>query len=170
MIVSVVDGRQPGLGFHGMDGPELGSLLKYYRCVDGFNLDGGGSSNMIIKKNGQFVQTNNPSDSGPRSVSNCLLIVVKKPDMEVSLNNLSTTAADFSLKVNNPNGHDMQSLIVKVNDKQYSLDTVAEIKNLRPNTLYKYQVCYIDKLGHEINVPIGEDQFYSLKEKLTLWA
>lgn len=169
MIVSVIDGRQPEKGFHGMDGPELGSILKYYHCVDGFNFDGGGSSNMIIKKNGQFVQTNNPSDTttnSPRSTSNALLIVVKKPDMELSLNKLSTDSANFSLNVNNANGHDIKSLFVKVNDKQYSLDEVASVKGLRPNTLYKYQIYYTDTLGHEINVPIGTDEFYTLKREI----
>lgn len=166
MIVSVIDGRQPELGFHGMDGPELGSVLKYYRCVDGFNLDGGGSSNMIIKKNGQFVQTNDPSDSGPRSVSNVLLIAVKKPDIELSLSNLSTTSTDFSSTLINNNEHDIQSLFVKVNGKQYSLDEVAQVKGLRPNTLYKYQLYYSDTLGHEINVPTDKDEFYTLKREI----
>lgn len=166
MIVSVVDGRQPALGFHGMDGPELGSLLKYYRCVDGFNLDGGGSSNMIIKKNGQFVQTNNPSDSGPRSVSNVLLIVVKKPEINLEINALSTTSADFSVSVENTNDHDIQSLSLKVNDQLYPLADIAKIKGLRPNTLYKYQLYYTDTLGHEINVPTLKDEFYSLKREI----
>ena len=166
MIVSVIDGRQPELGFHGMDGTELGSLLKYYRCVDGFNLDGGGSSNMIIKKNGQFIQTNNPSDSGPRAVSNALLIVVKKPEIEVTVNDLSISSANFSANIKNTNEHDIQSLFIKVNDSQYSLNNLVSVTGLRANTLYKYQLFYVDKLGHEINVPLQNDDFYTLKREI----
>lgn len=121
---------------------------------------------MIIKKNGQFIQTNNPSDSGPRAVSNALLIVVKKPEIEVTVNDLSISSANFSANIKNTNEHDIQSLFIKVNDSQYSLNNLVSVTGLRANTLYKYQLFYVDKLGHEINVPLQNDDFYTLKREI----
>ena len=42
------------------------------------NLDGGGSSEMIIRKDGQLVVYNRPSDGSERRVANGLAIVKKR--------------------------------------------------------------------------------------------
>ncbi|HCY75590.1 MAG TPA: hypothetical protein DHV28_06680 [Ignavibacteriales bacterium] len=71
----VVDGRQPGLSV-GMSYKELGDYMKTWGVHNGLNLDGGGSSTMVVR--GAIV--NSPSDiGGERSVANSLLLISTAP-------------------------------------------------------------------------------------------
>ena len=66
----VVDGRQPNYSI-GMTLPDLVRLADRLDLQDALNLDGGGSSTMVI--NGQIV--NKPSDAaGPRAVSDAIVV------------------------------------------------------------------------------------------------
>jgi exopolysaccharide biosynthesis protein len=70
LIFVVVDGRQEGLSV-GMTLPELARLLKDNGAYDAYNLDGGGSSTMVV--NGRVV--NSPSDEqGERPSSDAIII------------------------------------------------------------------------------------------------
>ena len=70
LYLLVVDGRQPGYSI-GMKLKELGKYLQSLGCDEALNLDGGGSSSMVL---GQKL-INRPSDKkGERSVANSLLI------------------------------------------------------------------------------------------------
>jgi exopolysaccharide biosynthesis protein len=67
----VVDGRQPGYS-RGVDLYELADMMKEFGCYEAMNLDGGGSSTMVIRNS----IVNRPSDAeGPRPVANALLIL-----------------------------------------------------------------------------------------------
>ena len=67
----VVDGRQPGHSV-GMSLPELTALSRRLGLVDALNLDGGGSTTMVVK--GAVV--NRPSDPlGPRPVSDAIVVL-----------------------------------------------------------------------------------------------
>lgn len=67
----VVDGRQPPHSL-GMTLPELATLLEALGAEEGLNLDGGGSSVMVVGG----VARNRPSDdSGERPVVNALVLV-----------------------------------------------------------------------------------------------
>jgi len=67
----VVDGRQPGHSA-GMSLPELTDFSRKLGLVDALNLDGGGSSTMVVK--GSVV--NRPSDpTGPRPVSDSIVVL-----------------------------------------------------------------------------------------------
>ncbi|HEX6322471.1 MAG TPA: phosphodiester glycosidase family protein [Vicinamibacterales bacterium] len=69
----VVDGRRPGHSV-GMSLPELTALSRRLGLVDALNLDGGGSSTMVVK--GKVV--NRPSDPlGPRPVSDAIVVLRK---------------------------------------------------------------------------------------------
>ena len=74
LIAAVVDGRQPGHSL-GMDLYELAALMHEFGCFDAINLDGGGSSTMIVED--RIV--NRPSDlRGPRAVSLGFLVAREK--------------------------------------------------------------------------------------------
>jgi hypothetical protein len=61
LLLMVVDGRQPGFS-EGISLYELALLFKSFGCTQSINLDGGGSSIMIIQKPDGEVQTiNSPS-------------------------------------------------------------------------------------------------------------
>jgi exopolysaccharide biosynthesis protein len=70
LVLAVIDGRQPNIGV-GMSIPETAALMAELGCVEAINMDGGGSSTMVVKEK----VVNNPSDiSGERPVSDALLI------------------------------------------------------------------------------------------------
>jgi hypothetical protein len=74
LIFAVVDGRQPGYSV-GMDLYQLASLMKEFGCHEAINLDGGGSSTMIVED--RIV--NRPSDlRGPRAVSLGFLVARRR--------------------------------------------------------------------------------------------
>lgn len=75
MYFVVVDGRQPGYSV-GMSLQELAEFLLELGCTQAINLDGGGSSTMVVR--GDVV--NRPSDlAGERPVANALLLISSAP-------------------------------------------------------------------------------------------
>jgi exopolysaccharide biosynthesis protein len=74
--IVVVDGRREGYS-EGMTLQELGAYLLAHGAVDALNLDGGGSTTLVIR--GQIV--NRPTDAnGERPVANALLVVEGWPN------------------------------------------------------------------------------------------
>jgi hypothetical protein len=70
-VLAVVDGRQPSLSV-GMSMSELAEFMKSLGCVSALNLDGGGSSTLVVK--GQIL--NSPSDAaGERPVSDAIIVL-----------------------------------------------------------------------------------------------
>lgn len=70
-----VDGRQPALSL-GMNFAELQTLARRLGLSSALNLDGGGSTTMVVK--GSVI--NHPSDeTGPRKVSDAILVFPKEP-------------------------------------------------------------------------------------------
>lgn len=69
LLLVTVNGRQNNISI-GMTLLELAELLQDLGAVDAMNLDGGGSSTMVVRD----VVLNAPSDGKPRPVSNALLV------------------------------------------------------------------------------------------------
>ena len=68
LLFIIVDGRQPGYS-EGVSLYELASIFREQGCTQSLNLDGGGSSIMLIKQPGKEVETlNKPSDKHHRPV------------------------------------------------------------------------------------------------------
>jgi exopolysaccharide biosynthesis protein len=73
-VLVTVDGRQPRKSV-GMTIPELAALMGELGCIEAINLDGGGSSTMVIKNK----VINSPSDAtGERAVSDALLLLPRQ--------------------------------------------------------------------------------------------
>jgi phosphodiester glycosidase len=70
ILLVVIDGRQPRWS-RGATLGELRSTLRDLGAVDALNLDGGGSSEMVVK--GEVV--NRPSDGRERRITNAVLIL-----------------------------------------------------------------------------------------------
>lgn len=68
LIIVTVDGRQENSS--GVSLWELAKIMKKLGCINAMNLDGGGSSQMVL--NGKFV--NRPTEGGARSVSNAIIL------------------------------------------------------------------------------------------------
>jgi hypothetical protein len=87
-----VDGRQPGYS-EGMALPELAGFMRELGCVQALNLDGGGSTTMVVRG----LVMNRPSDAaGERTVANALLLVCNAPPGKVTL--LDITASRVVLR------------------------------------------------------------------------
>ncbi len=70
LLLVAVDGRQIGVS-HGMTLQELAELMKTLGATDAMNLDGGGSTTMVL----QGAIVNKPSDAtGERPVSDAILV------------------------------------------------------------------------------------------------
>ncbi|MBE8721995.1 phosphodiester glycosidase family protein [Sphingobacterium pedocola] len=72
----VVDGRQPSYSV-GMTIDELASIIGSLGVTYALNLDGGGSSTMVVKQDGSLKVVNRYSDASLRAVANALAIVHK---------------------------------------------------------------------------------------------
>ena len=84
VFLVTVDGRQASS--LGMNLYELSDLMLQFGVYQGINLDGGGSTTMVIRNE----VVNSPSDpSGERPVSNALLVVSKAPLDTLSLLTIS---------------------------------------------------------------------------------
>lgn len=82
-MLITVDGRFPGVS-EGVNLRELAYLMHVNGAVNGFNLDGGGSTQAFVKKDGNFSMVNNPSNSNPyRSVANAILFIKPKDSQRV---------------------------------------------------------------------------------------
>jgi hypothetical protein len=78
VLMVVVDGRQPGFS-EGVSLYELAQILQSQGCSESINLDGGGSSIMLIEEPGKEVRTvNSPSDKSHRPVP--VMLGVRKLD------------------------------------------------------------------------------------------
>lgn len=90
LVFVTIDGRQDNRDMHGMAYNEMSATMLHYGCNEAYNLDGGGSTTMIIRNQyGDFDVMNSPSDGTERHDSNSLLIVV--PEMSLSVNNVTDT-------------------------------------------------------------------------------
>ncbi len=73
LVLMVVDGRQSGFS-EGMTSFETANLLIQYGVTDAINLDGGGSSTMVLRPGSSSQVLNSPSDGSPRSVGTNLAL------------------------------------------------------------------------------------------------
>lgn len=74
ILLAAVDGRQPNISV-GMSLNELANLLLEFGAVEAINLDGGGSTTMVLEN--KIV--NKPSDqTGERAVSDALLVFERR--------------------------------------------------------------------------------------------
>lgn len=78
LTILIVDGRRFGVSV-GMTGAELADEMKNLGCWDAINLDGGGSTTLVMRNpdNGELVVLNQPSDGSERPVSGALGITLK---------------------------------------------------------------------------------------------
>ncbi|MBN2355433.1 phosphodiester glycosidase family protein [candidate division KSB1 bacterium] len=74
LFLVVVDGRQPGWS-SGMTFGELADFMLNLGVHQGLNLDGGGSSTMVVRDR----VVNSPSDGRERPVANALLVISTAP-------------------------------------------------------------------------------------------
>lgn len=86
IVFMTIDGRQSQKEMDGVTLRENAVALKNEGCLQGFNLDGGGSTTMAVLVNGELTVVNSPSDGNMRSDSDYLLAAVPRTQMEFNAN------------------------------------------------------------------------------------
>lgn len=79
LTILTVDGRRPGVSI-GMTGAELGAEMKRLGCQDAMNLDGGGSSELVLRdpETHELHVMNQPSDGRERAVADVLGVQMRR--------------------------------------------------------------------------------------------
>lgn len=114
MIMAVVDGRQAKS--RGMSQQEMAQLMLSLGAYNALNLDGGGSSTMVVKPfdETQAKVINSPSEGTQRLIPNALGIFAKAPVGKVY--GIKIVASSFNIA---NGGH--RTFNVKAYDKNYNL-------------------------------------------------
>jgi len=146
-ILSVVDGRQPDKGMYGATTAEMAAILTHYGAVEAYNLDGGGSSAMVVldEQTDTFKVVNTYSDSKERPVSNALLVVVKNPVLEIKPVEITSSSIKLEVDVKIENGFNQDNLYVELNgEKKPVINNEVLFTNLNKQQNYRYEVYYKD--------------------------
>ncbi len=93
LILATVDGRETGVS-EGVRLPELAELMLERGAVTAINLDGGGSSTLVVRRAGieTPVIVNKPSDGVERPVTNSILVVSTMPTGPLAALNVQPAA------------------------------------------------------------------------------
>ncbi len=127
----VVDGRQDR--YAGVTREELGHIMKYFGAYDAFNLDGGGSSTLVLldEKTDTYVIKNSPSGGGQRANGNgigfiygpreVLPLPVPYPDNRTVLSQVNSLLIEGNKLMFNsvPNA---DRYVVMINGKEYETE------------------------------------------------
>lgn len=143
IVMMVIDGRQGGDDMYGADGSELAAIMKTYGCIECYNLDGGGSSTIVVREESGLKVLNTPSDGRERSDGNCVLMVMEDPGYKVDVTTTDSTAK-FNVTTINENYKDYETYIMIENEIYKTENGLLEIENLVHNNTYGYQVLYKD--------------------------
>ncbi len=153
LVFAVIDGRQPNDNMFGAASDEMQALMAYYGCVDAYNLDGGGSSTLMVLENGEFVVKNSPSDGRERSDANCLLVAVKEPVINQQVTLKTTNSINLTVNVLETNNHPIQKLFVKINGEvKEVINNAVSFDGLESNTSYVYEFIYEDETEDSIRL------------------
>jgi len=90
IVFATIDGRQPQNSMYGATHQEMAAVMLHYGAVEAHNLDGGGSTTMIIRRGNTFEVVNSPSDGGERRDTNGLLVVTYDPSLVIDHMNDTT--------------------------------------------------------------------------------
>ncbi len=154
VVLMVNDGRQPETGRNGSYGNELAAMMKHYGCVNAFNLDGGGSSIMYYRDGDNFVLGNSFSDPPERTVSNCVVVAVKDPEIQVSFDRIGSKEIDITVNLLNDNKHEVEEIYARIGTKTQRIENgKATFTGLSPLTGYEIGFSFMNDKGIEYKLP-----------------
>ena len=163
IVMMVIDGRQGSKAMYGADARELAAIMTAYGCVEAYNLDGGGSSTMVIRNGDKFVTTNSPSDGKERSDANCILVVVRDPIITYEVKETTQTSVTLDINVTDSMGKDISEVLVKFNHEFYVVNNHSVVlENLVHNTQYSFDI-YYQTSKQELRRSLTSGSFKTLK-------
>ena len=142
IVMIVVDGRQASSGYYGISNQETAAIVQHYGMVNGYQMDGGGSATMVVLKDGHLQVVNSPSDSNgatARSDSDCILVAMKVPVIEYSVN-VSSSSIEIEIDVKEEI-EKYKDLYIDLNGtKQKVVNNKVLFENLETFTNYVFSV------------------------------
>jgi len=93
LVLATVDGRETGVSL-GVRLPELAELMLSRGAISAINLDGGGSSALVIRRAGatSLALVTKPSDGAERSVTNSIQVISTAPTGPLATLNVQPAA------------------------------------------------------------------------------
>ena len=153
-VLMVIDGRGSSTnpvkkGNYGVSLFEGAEIMKLAGCVNAYNLDGGGSSTLIVRnQGGGFDVINRPSDGSERSDANAIFLVMRDPAVETVSGRSSASTISIKRKTTDY-AKSVTDIKVTVNGKTYEMKSDEVIATgLLENTVYDVNVEY--KLNGEL--------------------
>ena len=151
-VFVVVDGRNEGIGRTGVGGARLSAVMKNYGCVEAYNLDGGGSSTVVIRNGDNFEIKNVPSDGSPRSDGDCLLVAIREPSFNVNVTNATNRTITCSAEIIDDGGFDIDTIsLFAASSSAIVKEGVATLSGLTQKTEYDLGVTINTKSGKSLN-------------------
>ena len=153
VIFFAIDGRRNGHSL-GLTLDELASTMRGLSCVEALNLDGGGSTTVIVKDNitGEYKLMNRPTDGSQRRISSSILFV----------NRIKSDGKPENIKIT-PNSPYVLSkggkveLGINVFDAAYNFIDISD-------EVYVYEYELSDEIGYIENDISGNDIFIATAE------
>ena len=143
-VLMVCDGRGKQWDYEeGLSYFQEGEMMRLAGCVNAFNLDGGGSSTLVVRNSyGELEVINRPSDGGERSIGNAILFVMRDPGISWDVQNTTRNEVSFKLDEVASNGI-VSDVTVSIGDKTVAMENgVATIGGLQEDTHYTATVSY----------------------------
>ena len=142
-----IDGRQQYNEMFGTNQQEFNAFMKSYGITDAVLLDGGGSSTFFVREDNKFVVKNSPSDSmnpkQPRSVGNCVLVVVPIGEFTISSTNIFSDSITFNIDTTNTDLSKITNIKCTLNGVTKSVvNNSVSFDGLTNNTSYQYSFTY----------------------------
>jgi len=156
IVMLTIDGRQPDKNMFGATQEEMVAIMKYYGCVGAYNLDGGGSTTMIIRRGNSFEVVNSPSDNSVRRVANAIFFVVYEPEFTSNPIEINRNSVSIKVDILDAKGVDVKNLYVELNGEINKVENgIVSFDNLMPNTQYLYTFYYDTGDGNLIKTISG---------------
>lgn len=141
-----------------------GEVMRLAGCVNAFNLDGGGSSTLVVRNEyGDFDVINTPSDGSERSIGNAILFVMRDPGIRWDVK--ATTRNDVVIKMEETAFSSLVTdVVVTIDGKSAAMENgVATISGLKENTEYLASVTY--KIPSEKDPSVLQNGTYKVMVK-----
>ncbi len=143
-VLMVCDGRGKPSDYEvGMSYYQLGETMRLAGCKDAYNLDGGGSSTLIVRNAyGEFDVINRPSDGSERSIGNAILFVMRDPGISWDVKNTTRNEVVFN-KEDSEFANTVTDVKVTIDGITADMvDNKAVVKGLKEDTEYVATITY----------------------------
>ncbi len=147
IVMAVVDGRLNPSIAAGVYGDELAVIMAHAGCVEAYNLDGGGSSTIVLRDEDTLKTVNVPSDGFERRDSNALLVVTREPEVQIQMIDATDKTINLDVSVLDQKEHRYDALYASMNGEDVEVvNEKVTFSGLQANTEYTCKLFY--KLGN----------------------